>query len=149
MCKIWEKSVSNHKYIFKIFLKCMYGGTGKCRQWILCELLCVCQGRARWRVLQLCATSQCFWNIMCHIYYGENNNLKILNLDGIKIQFEKQNLQFIACIKVSILAIWIFCFGVVPVKFFLLSLIEFSVFYLWVILLLYLNVFFFLMNASS
>lgn len=33
--------------------------------------------------------------ILCATY-RENTNLKILNLDGIKIQFEKQNLQFIA-----------------------------------------------------
>lgn len=35
--------------------------------------------------------------ILCATY-RENTNLKILNLDGIKIQFEKQNLQFIAWI---------------------------------------------------
>ena len=35
--------------------------------------------------------------ILCATY-RENTNLKILNLDGIKTQFEKQNLQFIAWI---------------------------------------------------
>lgn len=33
--------------------------------------------------------------ILCAAY-RENTNLKIVNLDGIKIQFEEQNLQFIA-----------------------------------------------------
>ena len=35
--------------------------------------------------------------ILCTTY-KENTNLKILNLDGIKIKFDKQNLQFIAWI---------------------------------------------------
>ena len=30
-----------HKYILKITLKCMLGGTEKCRWWIFSELLCL------------------------------------------------------------------------------------------------------------